>query len=295
MRKRFRFKQKKNILIKILILLIIGYLIFIAIYNIIYKKYINKIENKEFISEIIERINYNTTKIDKYKNPEYILKRTLNIKELNNDLETIKEQKNNEIYIYSTHETEEYKDNHLEHYNILPNVKTMSYILEDLLVQNNINVEVEKESVVKVLRNNKWSYNKSYDASRKLIENKIRSNNYKLIIDLHRDSSSLDKTLIEYNSKKYARILFVVGEEHQNYQSNYKLALNISNKLNELIPNISRGIVKKSGEGVNGIYNQDLNTNMILIELGGQYNQIEELSNTLEILSNVIINYLKEV
>ena len=89
--------------------------------------------------------------------------------------------------------------------------------------------------------------------------------------------------------------MFVVGEEHQNYQSNYKLALNISNKLNELIPNISRGIVKKSGEGVNGIYNQDLNTNMILIELGGQYNQIEELSNTLEILSYVIINYLKEV
>lgn len=295
MRRRFKFKHKKLKIPKIIILLIIGYLIFLFIYNSIYKNYINKFKNNEFIDNIIERINNNNTKLDKYKTPEYILKRTLNIENLSKDLEVIKETNNNIIYIYNTHETEEYKDDHLEHYNIVPNVKTMSYILEDLLKQNGVNIEVEQESITEVLRNNKWSYNRSYDASRQIIENKIINNDYKLVIDLHRDSSSIEKTLLEYNNKKYAKILFVVGEKHNNYQNNYNLSKTLSDKLNEVIPNISRGIIKKNGEGVNGIYNQDINSNMILIELGGQYNQIEELSNTLEILSEVITNYINEV
>ena len=53
---------------------------------------------------------------------------------------------------------------------------------------------------------------------------------------------------------------------------------------------LSRGIYKRSDV----IFNQDLNPNAILIELGGVDNQIDELNNTLEILSKIIKEYLGE-
>lgn len=44
---------------------------------------------------------------------------------------------------------------------------------------------------------------------------------------------------------------------------------------------------------VNGIYNQDLNENMILLECGGYQNKIEEVNNTMILLSDVIKEYLE--
>lgn len=296
MRKRFKFRSKKRSTFKVIIFLVIGYIIFSLLYRTLYKNYINKMNNQEFINHVIRNINNNESLIDKYKNPEYILKHTLNINMVKKELPVINTETNKEnvqVFIYNTHETEEYSDNYLEHYNIIPNVKTMSYILKDNLEDLGINATVEENSVVDILRQNNWSYSKSYSASRMLIEEKIKTNNYKLIIDLHRDSSSLEKTLLEYNNKKYARILFVIGTEHQNYEANYLVSQKISEILNNEIPNISRGIIKKSGAGVNGVYNEDLNPNLILIELGGPYNQIEELTNTIDILSKTILKYLE--
>ena len=50
----------------------------------------------------------------------------------------------------------------------------------------------------------------------------------------------------------------------------------------------------KSGENVNGKYNQDLSNKMILIEVGSNTNNIEEVTNTLEILSEIIGEYINE-
>ena len=54
---------------------------------------------------------------------------------------------------------------------------------------------------------------------------------------------------------------------------------------------MSKGILKKGGNGVNGIYNQDLSSNSMLIELGGVENDINEVLNTLDALS-VVFNEL---
>jgi stage II sporulation protein P len=170
----------------------------------------------------------------------------------------------------------------------------MSLIVQDYLNELNIKTIVENKSISGILKENNWAYKKSYQASRIAISETIINNpSLKMIIDLHRDSSSLEKTLLEYNNKKYARILFVVGEDHSNYQENLALSENLKNILEEKIPNITRGITIKGGDGVNGIYNQDLSNKSILIELGGQYNEIEELNNTLEILSKSIQTYIE--
>ena len=140
---------------------------------------------------------------------------------------------------------------------------------------------------------NNWSYNYSYRASRYFLEETLKkNNNLDLIIDLHRDAISREASTIEYDGKKYAKVLFVVGKDYDTYEKNMEL----TNKLNDIfksyIPNISRGVIVKGGSNVNGIYNQDLNQNIVLIECGGSENTIDEVINTINVLSNVIKDYL---
>ena len=42
------------------------------------------------------------------------------------------------------------------------------------------------------------------------------------------------------------------------------------------------------------IYNQDLIPNSLLIETGGQYNNIAEVTNTMEIIAQVLKEYIEE-
>ena len=154
---------------------------------------------------------------------------------------------------------------------------------------------VEDRSIAKLLKENDWIYSRSYDASRIYLEDiKQRYPSIKYFIDLHRDSSVKEKTTTTYEGKDYAKILFIIGLEQDNYEAN----LEITNRLNEIlksnVPTISRGIYKKSGPGVNGIYNQDFDSNCILIEMGGQYNNIIEVSNTIELLAKSLKTLLEE-
>ena len=297
MKKRFKSKKHKNYKIsKILIIALFIYTSLNLIYKLIYERYLNKLTNKELIALIINNHKQNKNNIlRKYITPKSIVEKYFNIEKLET-IEVDKEVNEPLVYIYNTHETESYKDEYLEVYNIKPTVKNMSHILKDYLEELKIPTIIETSSITKVLKENNWSYKYSYKASRKIIEPTIKNtNSLKLIIDLHRDSSSLNKTLLEINNKKYAKILFVVGAEHENYEDNYLLAEKLKNLLEKEIPGITRGITKKSGEGVNGIYNQDLSPVSVLIELGGQYNEIEELNNTIEILATAISKYIEEI
>ncbi len=115
-----------------------------------------------------------------------------------------------------------------------------------------------------------------------------------MFIDIHRDSSSYDKTTYSDNNKSFAKVLFVVGLDYDGYEGNLNAALKLNEIITNINENISRGVLKKSGNNVNGIYNQDFNNNVFLIEIGGQYNNIEEVNNTIEVLSKAIFLYMKE-
>ena len=75
---------------------------------------------------------------------------------------------------------------------------------------------------------------------------------------------------------------------------NEKMINYLNEKLKSINPCLSRGVSKKSGKGVNGIYNEDFDKNLILIEVGGQYNNIIEVSNTLEIFAKILSLYINE-
>ena len=297
MSKRFKTKlQKKSSITKILFIFIFIFISFYISYNIIYISYLSKLSNKDIINHIIEDTKNNKLSnsfIEKYKNPHIILSNNFSI------IETPSIEVNNTnkiplVYIYTTHESESYQDKYLELYNIKPTVKIAAYILKDYLEDYGIHTIVEDKSITQILRTNKWSYQYSYEASKLAIKDTIsNTNSLKLIIDLHRDSSNLSKTLLEIDNTKYARILFVVGGENPNYQDNLKLSETLKQLLEQEIPNITRGITTKKGTGVNGIYNQDLSNKSVLIELGGQYNEIEEINNTIKILSKAILKYIE--
>lgn len=189
------------------------------------------------------------------------------------------------IYIYSTHQTEKYNDN----------VKTVidaSYQLKNEFEKYNIDVTIEAGNINDFLVANNMDYGYSYVASRYFIEENIKNNNYDLIIDLHRDAISHDYSYIDINGLSCAKILFVVGKEHDNYQLNLNLANYLHNLINEKYPNLSRGVMLKSGPDVNGLYNQDLSSNMILLELGGNNNSPLEVSNTINLIVPILGDYL---
>jgi len=199
------------------------------------------------------------------------------------------------VYVFNTHQLEAYDSQNLSEYNIKPNVLMVSYYLKEKLNANGLPTIVEDNDISEVLRVNNWKYSYSYKASRILLEDAYKKNSsLKFFIDIHRDSASYDKTTTIIDNKPYARVLFVVGKKHKNYEHN----LTVANELNELIkkfnPNLSRGISIKDGEGVNGIYNQDFSSNLILLEIGGQYNSINEATNTIDVMAEVLKNYIKE-
>lgn len=198
------------------------------------------------------------------------------------------------IYIYNTHQLENYNNRRLSIYGITPNVMMASYLLKEKLNRMGYATIVEDTNISDFLNLNGWDYSSSYKASRLLILDKMnRYPSLKYFIDIHRDSVNKDVTYIEINKKKYAKILFVIGLEHDNYKANLKLAESINSLFNKKYPNLSRGILKKEGPQVDGIYNQDISSNSMLIELGGVDNDIEEVLNTIDAISDVLSTYIK--
>ena len=213
----------------------------------------------------------------------------------NNYKEDIKEEEITRpiVYIYNTHQSEEYaKGGNDQDTN--PTVMTASYMLREQFNKNSIPSIVEENDILEVLRVNNWNYASSYKVSRMMMESaKEKDESLKYFIDLHRDSVSKSISTTEINGEKYAKILFIVGLENTNYEENLTLTNKLNNMINEKYPGLSRGIYKKKGPGVNGVYNQDFSPNTILIEIGGQDNTIDEVNNTIIAVSEILIDYIK--
>lgn len=306
--KKFKPKKKRRILKILIYLSIIVGTFYYSINNIFNIKL--KSSNEEFIKLLLNDFNYsekyNKTNILKKVfnvNPSNILSKTLYYKKKKTNnivtkyIENPDKEKvdNPRVYIYNTHQLEDYDLENYSEYNITPNVLMASYLLKGLLNKENINTVVEESNINDFLSLNGWDYSNSYKASRYFIEDFIKKNpNLDLIIDLHRDSIPKEKSTVNIDGKNFAKILFVVGTDYDTYSEN----LNLANTLNEIIkqkyPSLTRGVIEKGGRGVNGVYNQDLNNKMVLIECGSNNNTIDEVMNTIIVIKDAIKEYLGE-
>lgn len=300
------FKMKFLKLILVVIIIIIS---FVITFKVLYDKIEIKVDNNTYIDFLVKDTfsNYNLNDIKRLSSTEFLLKYSFGIEKVNTgtnvDIVTPvikdKEEKNTnskpKVYIFNTHQTEGYNSNFLEAFNINNTVYLASHILGEYLSDLGVATIVEENSIIDVLNTNGWKYGYSYKASRTLLESAYKKNpSLDFFIDLHRDAASYDRTVTEIDGKKYAKILFVVGLEHDSYEPNLQLAKKLNEKIKKIAPTLSRGVLEKKGPGVNGKYNQDFNKNTILIEVGGQYNYIEEVNNTLKIIAKVIYEYLED-
>lgn len=329
-RKRFvTRKKKKHVILKCIVFLVIIYILYVIITGMFYKLNLAS-SNQEFIERLLHDSNHHIlyeksgdNLFDRFllwvsnvdlENPTTMLENTFGYKKDNEnvtfvyheDSETVDLDLNNyiqdpnpvdinnpRVYIYNTHQLEAYSSANFEEYNITPNVMMASYLLKEKLNKLGISTMVETSNITDFLSINGWDYASSYKASRFYMLDAVNKyNSLELLIDLHRDAINKNLSTVEINGKSYAKVLFVVGLDYENYEPN----LNLANKLNEMIklkyPGLSRGVMKKKGSGVNGIYNQDVADHVILIECGGMENSIEEVMNTVDVLSTIIYEYL---
>ena len=303
-----RFKSKKkfnNIFIYLGLFLISVALTIKFLYD-------NDLVNNNTIVDLLISDNLGNYKNNKITDVDFLLKYALNVDLKKGEKEVTKEEDKEEkvevekedtqidttkpiIYIYNTHQEEKYQSGTLLPYNITPTIFMASKMLKEYLEDEGIPTLVEENNVADTLRSMNLKYGSSYKVSRMFLEDAKKNNpSLKFYIDLHRDSSIYDKTTTKIDNESYARILFVVGLDNENYEPNLTLAEKLRDRIKAYNEDLYRGIMKKSGKGVNGVYNQDFDPNTVLIEIGGQYNNITEVNNSLKVLAKILALYVKE-
>lgn len=283
-----KMKLKKPKRINFIVFLIIILILFLVV-NFLLKK-IELNSNELFVKKLLQKSNYYlinenldtnlTYKLFKFdlKNPITIMDKVFAYEK---DIQTFAYIQNNfvdnpRVYIYSTHPNEKYIDNTISY---------ASLILQEKLNSLQVETIVEERSVVEYLEDNNLEFDDSYKATREFLSDKLKIYDFDLIIDLHRDA--VNNTTVKINNKEYAKIMFV---QNVNYKNNIILANKLNDILNEKYSGITRGIYNKYVDN----FNQDLNNNVLLIELGGNTNTFEQVNNSIDALAYSIKELLNE-
>lgn len=202
------------------------------------------------------------------------------------------------VFIYTSHNRESFLP-HVpgatisdEAFHQTENVMKLSRKLKEHLDEKGIESFVDETDIWNELKKEGMVYHESYDYARRVVQ-EAQSNNEDLnfMIDIHRDAQPKEITTTEIDGQSVAKIMFVVGGEHENYEENLAFAADLHERLEEKYPTLSRGVEVKSGSGVNGVYNQDLSDHSVVLEVGGYENTFEELFLTMELFSEIFADY----
>ena len=286
------FKKKKGYFY--LLLFFIG--LFLA-YKVVEGNRV-KLHNKEIVSFVLNQSFQKPSFLQRVEN--FYTDKSKVFSLLNNDYEKITTVSADDylepvVYIYNSHPTEEYQESNYGEYSFYPTVSLSNYIIEDIFIKNGLSTYVEERSAHQILVDNNWNYAYSYRASRILLEDAVvKYPSLKYFIDVHRDSITRDISTITIDDRSYAKLLFIIGLENDNYEENLSFTEKIVNKIDSYYPGLSKGIYKKEGPGVNGVYNQDFSSHAILVEIGGYQNTTTEVLNTAIAFSRCMIEVIHE-
>ncbi|MCU1806901.1 stage II sporulation protein P [Cytobacillus firmus] len=172
------------------------------------------------------------------------------------------------------------------------NVIAVGKKLSEELARKGIGAEHDKTNIAAELKKKGWNWENSYAMSRETVKTAMTENkDVKFLIDIHRDSLPRGKTTALIGQESYARLFFVVGKEHKNYEQNLKVATELHQALEAKYKGISRGVIVKGKSEGNGIYNQDLSERALLLEFGGVENNLDELNNSINAFADVFSDY----
>ena len=206
------------------------------------------------------------------------------------------------VFIYHTHNTESFtpylkdlKNINLAHHSEV-NVTRVGQKLGAALESQGIGAMVDTTDINGILNQKGLKHSKSYQESRAVVQEAMTGNNdLAYYIDIHRDSRRKDKTTVTINGQAYSKIAFVVGGKNAKYSKNLALAKELHYELEKKYPGLSDGVIVNAGSGQNGVYNQDLSEQAMLLEVGGVDNTFEESYRTVEAFADVFSDYYWEI
>ena len=213
----------------------------------------------------------------------------------NPDLKKALDNAKPEVLIYHSHTTEAYLASEKDTTKTTFNSDETRNVCA---VGDAMKKELEEKYGIAVIHDktlhNVGDYNASYKKSGITLDRYLKEyGDFKLIIDLHRDSV-LNKNSVttKINGENVAQIMFVVADQNPKYSKQEKLINSMIEKSNKLYPTLFRKLnVTVRHWGV-GFYNQDRSDNAVLIEVGTYTNTVDEVKNTGKYLSRIIAEQL---
>ena len=248
-----------------------------------------KVVTKEPIPEIYN-FEFNSVKI---KNET-----DLDLSNIDQTTESLNINKDN-IIIVHTHTCESYTQSDNFTYNLSGNYRTtdLNYSVARVgdELTNYLNVFGFNVNHDKTFHDYP-AYNGSYGRSLSTVNNLLNTFQSDIIIDIHRDAIGSNENyapLVQIGEDLCAQIMFVIGTngsglEHPNWQSNFKFAVKIQEKANEMYPGLFKPIILR-----NSRYNQQLGKAACIIEVGATGNTLDQTLLSMKYLANVMNESLK--
>lgn len=210
-------------------------------------------------------------------------------KAYNSNLKKTLNQSKPEVLIYHTHSSEQYlpktKDCDDEAYSVIGVGNELEKELE------NYGISVIHDKTMHALK----SYNDSYYRSGETVDKYIKQygQNFKFIIDLHRDATPDNKSVVTtLNGEKVAKIVFVNTKNSQYFEQNNKMVNEMREISNKLFPGLLKGVTTYN-RGRNA-FNQNKSPNSILIEVGSQQNTIQEAKGSAKYIARILAEQINE-
>ena len=135
------------------------------------------------------------------------------------------------------------------------------------------------------------SYQNSLNTAKQLLQAYPTA---KAVFDIHRDAGFTSKktTTATVHGKKAAKIMMVIGCNHDNWQENLAFARLLEEKCNTLYPGLLREQIRIKETGR---YNQQVDGHAVLLEIGSDLNTQAEADYSMECFAHVVYEVLKDL
>ena len=214
----------------------------------------------------------------------------------------IKKTSEPEVLIVHTHATERYMEEKRDYYTVSDAFRT---------TDNNKNITHIGEIIAKRLtdagigvihdrtQHDYPSYTGSYSRSEKTIKEYLaKYPSIKIVLDIHRDSITVnenDRTrpVAEIDGKRAAQVMLLMGSESgsvknfPNWRENFRLGVKLQQTMEVMYPGLARPMVLASK-----LYNQNLTTGSMLLEIGTESNLTAEAEYTGELVGNALVSLI---
>ncbi|MGE5629111.1 MAG: stage II sporulation protein P [Solirubrobacterales bacterium] len=216
---------------------------------------------------------------------------TQEIKNVNTVDPTLKKQLNTskpEVLIYHTHTSESYLPGNATNTDDAQNVVAVGDELVKEL-QNNYGISALNDRTV----HDAAAYTQSYARSAVTFDSYMKKyGDFKLIIDLHRDSvSSKNAVTMKINGESVAKIMLVMSRKNPHFNKNMALANKLIQNSDKLFPGFCKGVCYYN-YGTR-YFNQDKSNNAVLIEVGADINTTTESKASAKYIARIIAESLK--